>query len=276
MKHGLFFRRTLRLALAVLFIFTITGCDENSTATPLDYQLVWSDEFDGDAGVLPDSSNWGYDIGGEGWGNAQLEYNSDRPENVSLDGEGHLAITARQESYMGNDYTSARIVTRDLHEFTYGRIEASIQLPVGQGIWPAFWMLGNDIDTAGWPTCGEIDIMEYLGHQPVIAHGTIHGPGYSGSAGLSQSYILPNGSFDSDFHVFAIEWTEEEIRWFIDDVEYHSVTPDDLTGPWVFDHPFYILLNVAVGGYWPGYPDETTEFPQTMLIDWVRVYQIIR
>jgi beta-glucanase (GH16 family) len=276
MTFALLLRKATMLSLVLLLGVSLAGCEESSTATPLEYQIVWSDEFDGPEGELLDSTKWDYDIGGWGWGNNQLEYNTNRAENVSLDGEGNLAIIAREETFQDNEYTSARIVTRDLYEFAYGRVEARIQLPVGQGIWPAFWMLGADFPEIGWPDCGEIDIMEYLGHQPVMAHGTVHGPGYSGSGGITQSYILSDGRFDTEFHVFSIEWTEEEIRWYIDDDHFHTVTPDDLTGPWVFEHPFYLLLNVAVGGYWPGYPDETTEFPQTMLVDYVRVYQIVR
>ncbi|MBD3258026.1 family 16 glycosylhydrolase, partial [candidate division GN15 bacterium] len=174
----------------------------------------------------------------------------------------------------GQPYTSARIVTRNLYEPRYGRIEARIKLPYGQGIWPAFWMLGNDHETVGWPQCGEVDIMEFLGHDTNTIHGTLHGPGYFGGGGISQSYTLPVGQFHTDFHVFAVEWEEDEIRWYMDDIHYHTLGPDDLGGnEWVFTHPFYIILNVAVGGNWPGSPDGTTIFPQTMLVDYVRVFE---
>lgn len=239
---------------------------------PLASNLAFNDEFIGPAGQSPDAGKWDYDIGTD-WGNAQLEYDTDRTANVSLDGNGNLAIIAREESYMGQPYTSARIVTRDLFEPTYGRVEARIKLPTGQGIWPAFWLLGADIETVGWPQCGEIDIMEYLGHDPYTVYGTAHGPGYSGGGGIGHSVTVPGERFDTAFHVFAIEWSENEIRWFLDDSNYYSITPDSLNGnEWVFDHPFYIILNVAVGGNWPGAPDGTTVFPQTMLVDYVRVY----
>ncbi len=238
-----------------------------------DMVLVWSDEFGGSAGQSPDASKWDYDIGTD-WGNAQLEYDTDRPTNVSLDGNGYLAIVAREEWYAGQSYTSARIVTRNLYEPTYGRIEARIKLPTGQGIWPAFWLLGNDIGSVGWPQCGEIDIMEYRGQEPNIAYGTLHGPGYSGGGGIGSAYVLYNDRFDTAFHTFSVEWEENVIRWYIDGVLYHSVGPDDLGGAeWVFDHPFYIILNVAVGGTFVGSPDGSTVFPQTMLVDYVRVYQ---
>ncbi|TFG37215.1 MAG: glycosyl hydrolase family protein, partial [Candidatus Aminicenantes bacterium] len=170
-------------------------------------------------------------------------------------------------------YTSARIVTRNRYEPTYGRIEARIKLPTGQGLWPAFWLLGNDIGTVGWPQCGEIDIMEYRGQEPATLFGTLHGPGYSGGAGISQTYVLENDRFDTAFHTFAVEWEVGVIRWYVDDVLYHTVVPSDLNGnEWVFDHPFYIILNVAVGGNFVGPPDPSTVFPQTMRVDYVRVY----
>lgn len=268
-------RRTLALSLVTVFsalLFAVDGLSYSADTT-LPWTLVWNDEFTGPAGQSPASSKWGYDIGTD-WGNAQLEYDTDRPSNVSLDGSGHLAITAREEYYMGQPYTSARIVTRDRYEPTYGRVEARIKLPVGQGIWPAFWLLGSDFASVGWPECGEIDIMEFLGHETNTIHGTIHGPGYSGGGGIGQSYTLDSGQFNTGFHIFAIEWEEDVIRWYVDTALYQTLTPADLEGnEWVFDHPFYIILNVAVGGNWPGPPDGTTVFPQTMLIDYVRVYQ---
>ncbi|MDE2865363.1 MAG: glycoside hydrolase family 16 protein [Gemmatimonadota bacterium] len=256
----------------LIFLFSASACGDGATEDEASWRLVWSDEFEGPAGQLPDPANWAFDIGTD-WGNAQLEFDTDRPENVSLDGNGNLAITARQESYQGSAYTSGRIKTQGLFEQTYGRFEARIKLPVGQGIWPAFWMLGNDIDAVGWPECGEIDIMEYRGQEPGLVLGTIHGPGYSASAGVSGRYALQGGRFDTDFHVFAIEWTEDGIDWFVDDDFYHSVDRGDPGGRWVFDHPFFILLNVAVGGGFVGPPNESTMFPQSMLVDWVRVYR---
>jgi beta-glucanase (GH16 family) len=188
---------------------------------------------------------------------------------------GNLAITALEESYEGSDYTSGRINTKELFDQAYGRFEARIRLPVGKGIWPAFWLLGVNIDDVSWPACGEIDILEYLGHQPNIIHGSVHGPGYSAGSAVTGSLTLSEGAFNDEFHIFAVEWDGNRIKWFMDDTQYQTVTPDQLppNARWVFDHPFFIILNVAVGGHWPGSPDESTEFPQTMLVDWVRVYR---
>jgi beta-glucanase (GH16 family) len=239
------------------------------------FRLVWSDEFDGTAGTLPDASKWGFDVGGDGWGNDQREFDTERAENASLDGAGHLAITARQEDYQGRQYTSARLKTAGKFEQTYGRFEARMKLPQGQGIWPAFWMLGNNIGDAGWPACGEIDIMESIGREPATVYGTIHGPGYSGAGGISKPYNLPNASFPDDFHVFAVEWDEGSVRWYVDEKLYVQRTPADLPQgtTWVYDHPFFIILNLAIGGLWPGPPDGSTTFPQVLLVDHVRVYQ---
>lgn len=266
--------RALLLALALLALASWGGrCDSDDA---FEIALAWEDEFEGPAGQLPDADKWGYDVGGHGWGNAQLEYDTDWPSNVSLDGEGHLAITAREEAYLENDYTSARINTKGLFQQARGRFEARIKLPVGQGIWPAFWLLGANFETVGWPECGEIDIMEYRGQEPDIVHGSLHGPGYSGGEALTKRYTLYGGEgFNDDFHVFAIEWDSNSITWLIDNTPYNTVTSADLpsNGHWVFDHPFFIILNVAVGGYFVGSPDGTTTFPQTMLVDYVRVYR---
>lgn len=240
-----------------------------------EWQLVWSDEFDADAGEPINAAYWTCEVGGHGWGNAQLEHNTDRIENVSHDGEGHLVITAREESYRGNNYTSGRCNTMDKVEFTYGRVEARLNLPEGQGLWPAFWMLGANFPEVGWPNSGEIDIMEYIGAEPRSTHGTVHGPGFYGSGGLGMRYIFDDPVAE-DFHVFGIEWEPEIIRWTINGEVFHTITPETLYGgTWVFDHDFFLLLNVAVGGNWPGNPDATTVFPQEMLVDWVRVYQRI-
>ena len=265
MRTGLFF-----LGM-ILVLGSLAGCGEDEPAPEIG--LIWQDEFEGPAGQLPDPGKWKFDIGTD-WGNAQLEYDTDHPENVSLDGQGHLAITAREEEFGGQDYTSGRIKTKGLFEQTRGRFEARIKLPIGQGIWPAFWMLGNDIDQVGWPQCGEIDIMEYLGHEPRVLHGTIHGPGYSGGRAITKSHTLGQGGFNLGFHVFAVEWKEDSITWFVDGYDYHTATVSDLPPgtTWVYNHPHFMLLNLAVGGRWPGSPDETTVFPQTMLVDWVRVF----
>lgn len=264
------FRIPARAVLLVPALVLAAACEavENPTWT-----LVWEDEFEGAAGQLPDPQRWAFDVGGHGWGNAQLEYNTDRAENVSLDGSGNLAIVAREESYQGNGYTSARIKTQELFEQAYGRFEARIRLPVGAGIWPAFWMLGYDIDTVGWPECGEIDIMEFRGQEPGVIHGSLHGPGHSGGQAVTQRYALPNGRFDTDFHVFGVEWDSESISWFVDGERYNRVRSGDVSGRWAYDHPFFLLLNVAVGGNFIGPPNAATVFPQTMLVDWVRVYE---
>ncbi len=262
-------------AIALALASSGGTCREAPTGPALSAsRIVWQDEFDGPAGQSPDSLNWQYDIGGSGWGNAQLEYDTRRPENVSLDGQGHLVIVARKEDYLGRAYTSARINTIGRFEQTRGRFEARIRLPVGQGIWPAFWMLGANFATAGWPTCGEIDIMEYRGQEPRVIHGSLHGPGYSGGSALTSRFELPRGTFDGDFHVFAVEWDADRITWLVDGIAYKKVSPGNLPPgtQWVFDHPFVIILNVAVGGNFVGPPDASTSFPQTMTVDHVRVY----
>jgi beta-glucanase (GH16 family) len=256
--------------IALLLAGSSAGCGE----APRAWELTWQDEFEGPAGRLPDSTRWRFDIGTD-WGNSQLEYDTNRPENVSLDGAGHLAITAREEDYLECKYTSGRINTWGLFEQTRGRFEARIRLPVGQGIWPAFWLLGADFDKVGWPACGEIDIMEYRGQEPSILHGSIHGPGYSGGSAVTGKTELAGAGLNEGFHVFALEWEPERITWRLDETRYQSLTPEDLPedGRWVFDHPFFVILNVAVGGHFVGAPDPETSFPQIMLVDWVRVYR---
>jgi len=258
--------------LLLLFLLTemLSGCGGKSAPGGA---LVWRDEFEGPAGQSLDPGKWVCDNGTD-WGNAQLEWDTSLPANVSLDGQGHLAITARRQPYRGQPYTSGRVQTKGLFERRYGRFEARIKLPVGQGIWPAFWMLGSDIDTVPWPDCGEIDIMEYRGHEPGILWGTIHGPGHAGDKALSTRFQVSGDSLDGDFHVYAIDWSPGRIVWSLDGVAFKTATPDDLPlgGRWVYDHPFFILLNVAVGGRWAGAPDSATTFPQTMLVDYVRVY----
>jgi beta-glucanase (GH16 family) len=236
------------------------------TASP--WTLVWSDEFDGET---LNTRNWLFDKGAGGWGNNEWQYYTDRPENVRIE-NGVLIIEARNEEYLAWKYTSARIKTHYLQSWTYGRIEARIKLPVGgKGIWPAFWMLGENVATARWPTCGEIDIMENIGN-PTTVYGTVHGPGYAGSNAISKAFVSPV-DLSADFHIYAVEWEADEIRWYVDDQLYHTVRRDQVPGEWVFDHPFFILLNLAVGGNWPGYPDETTIFPQQLQFDYIRVYQ---
>jgi beta-glucanase (GH16 family) len=251
-----------------------------SAAAPAGWDLAWADEFDGPNGTGVDRTKWVPEVGGNGWGNNELEYYRDDVANA-VQQNGSLVITAIKERYTGTDgvtrdYTSARLITRGKFEPRYGRFEARIKIPYGQGIWPAFWMLGSDIGSAGWPACGEIDILENIGREPTIVHGTVHGPGYSGANGIGAAYSLPGGvRFADDYHVYAVEWEPKAIRWYVDDALYFTLTPANLPqgAKWVFDHPHFLLLNLAVGGNWPGNPDGTTVFPQTMLVDYVRVYK---
>ncbi|HMI87020.1 MAG TPA: glycoside hydrolase family 16 protein [Polyangiaceae bacterium] len=239
------------------------------------WSLIWSDEFNAASGTGADTTKWNLVNKGDGFGNGELEYYTNRTANAYHDGNGFLVIKAIKETYMNREYTSARLESNGKFDHLYGRYEARLQLPRGQGIWPAFWMLGNNIGSAGWPTCGEVDIMENIGKEPSIVHGSLHGPGYSGGNPLGQAYTLPNGGKYADgFHVFAIEWELNVMRFYIDDILYGTKTPADAPSGarWVYDHPFYLLLNVAVGGTWPGAPDATTVFPQMMLADYVRVY----
>ena len=265
----------------VLYLFALL-CSSAITRTTYAGELVFRDEFDGRARNVVDTAHWTSETGGGGWGNKELQYYTDSTENAYLEG-GLLVIKAvkpgsplRLSCWYGPcQYTSARLITKGKFELRYGRFEARIKVPRGRGVWPAFWLLGNNIDSVGWPRCGEIDIMEHIGREPSTVYGTIHGPGYSGADGLSGSYIFRNNQKAADeFHVYAVEWTRNEIRWFVDGKHFKTVTPKNLPrdAQWVFDHPFFIILNFAVGGQWPGSPDNTTVFPQTMLVDYVRVY----
>lgn len=244
------------------------------------WKLVWSDEFNGPDDSLPDPGKWDMVTGGSGFGNNEQQYYTARTANAHQE-KGYLVVTARKETYTGADgasraYTSARMETKGRFEQQYGRMEARIKVPKGQGIWPAFWMLGNDFDAVGWPECGEVDIMENVGFEPSIVHGSLHGPGYSGSEPLTGTFTLPRqGRFSDDFHVFAVEWEPREIRFYVDGTLYERQTADNLppNKHWAFNHPFFLLLDLAVGGYWPGDPDATTPFPATMLVDYVRVYR---
>lgn len=272
-------KKVVTAALYSLLLVLLFGCETDNVQTleKRNWQMVWSDEFNGAAGVSPDAAKWDFDIGvgpnNDGWGNAELEYYTNRPDNASLDGNGNLAITARRELYSGSAFTSARLKTMGLFQQAYGRFEARIKTPWGPGIWPAFWLLGSDVETTGWPLCGEIDILEVRGQKPNIMNGTLHGPGYSGGASITKSFALENDRFDVEFHLFAVEWGSDYIDFFVDNTLYQRLTPDNVTGDWVFDHPFFIILNVAVGGNYLGFPTNQTPFPQSMLVDYVRVYQ---
>ena len=257
------------------------GGEAQKRKAPEGYTLVWSDEFNGKDGSLPDASKWTYDIGGSGWGNHELEYYTNRPENARIE-DGKLVITARQETYAGPDgakfdYTSARLKTQGLFSQAYGRFEARIKLPAGQGMWPAFWMLGENFGSVGWPKCGEIDIMENVGKELGINHGSLHGPSSTNATSdLTATITLPAGQkLSDDFHVYAAEWEPGAVRFYLDSNLYATFAAAQWPagGTWVFDHRFFLILNVAVGGDWPGSPDATTVFPQTMLVDYVRVYK---
>lgn len=274
----------------VLFCCFCIGCGGGSTIaitqppppppTMAGWTLTWNDEFNGADGSAPDPSKWSFDLGGNGWGNNELECYTNRLQNAEIMG-GNLVITAQQENNFlcsdGNtrNYTSARMLTKGKFDQAYGRFEARIKIPAGQGMWPAFWLLGNNIDSVGWPACGEVDIMENIGKEPSTIHGSIHGPGYTGATGLSLPFVLSGANFSDSFHVYAIEWEANVVRFYVDDSLYASFTPSSLPqgATWEFDHPFFILLNLAVGGDWPGPPDNTTVLPQSMLVDYVRVYK---
>jgi beta-glucanase (GH16 family) len=284
LKHGV-----TGLAISLLALLSLSAGDcqklgkkniQKIDASTASRKLIWSDEFNGPSGSMPDLKKWTIVNDGSGFGNRELEYYTDRPLNLHQE-KGNLIITARKEDYSGKDgahkYTSARIESRGRFEVKYGRIEARLKLPKGQGIWSAFWMLGNDFRSTGWPACGEIDIIENVGFEPSKVHGSLHGPGYSGSNPLGGVFTLPNQArFSDSFHVFAIEWDAKAIRFYVDDNLYETQSVSSLPADkhWAFDHPFYIVLNVAVGGYWPGDPDATTRFPTSMLVDYVRVYRL--
>jgi len=281
------------LPRAVLFVVTLcvfVVCARTATQTSAaamsspQWILVWSDDFNGTSGSPVDPSKWVSETGGGGWGNNELETYTNRVQNAYQQ-DGNLVIKTLEEKFTGSDgiarnYTSARLKTQGKFSQTYGRFEARIKIPRGQGIWPAFWMLGEDIGKVPWPTCGEIDIMENIGKEPAMIHGTLHGPGYSGDNAISAPYALPGSQkadreIADDFHLFAVEWEPSVIRFYMDDHLYATRTPADLPpgAKWVYDHPFFLILNVAVGGKWPGNPDATTRFPQMMLVDYVRAYR---
>jgi len=274
-------KKTIK-GLLVFGLIAMCSCETDGTQQVANFttNLVMQDEFNADG--PPNSAIWNFDIGDgtaqgiPGWGNNELQYYTDRPENVTVE-NGFLLITANREDFNGSQFTSARIQTEGKFEQRFGRFEARMRLPFGQGMWPAFWMLGNDQNGAIiWPERGEIDIMEYRGQNPSITIGSVHGPGYSGADAISKEFELTDDRFDTGFHVFGIEWGPDFINYYVDDVLYNQITPDDVPegGEWVFDErPFHILINLAVGGDFVGNPNEETVFPQTMLVDYVRVYE---
>ena len=233
--------------------------------------LIWSDEFDYSG--LPDNAKWNMETGGDGWGNAELQYYTDRESNAVVK-NGILTITARKEDFSGREYTSARITTQNKFDFKYGRIEARIKLPYGKGIWPAFWMLGKNINSVGWPACGEIDIMELFGgpDSDNTVRSTLHWENNGERAEYGQDYKLMSGIFADDFHIFSVVWDDKQVVAYMDGIQYYviDITPSELSE---FRKNFFILLNLAVGGNRPGSPDSSTQFPQTMEIDYVRVFR---
>ena len=244
------------------------------TSTPIPvpdgWQLLWNDEFDGKS---IDLTNWTYDLGGGGWGNGEMQVYTNTPENARVE-NGLLIIEGRKETNEsgGFQFTSARLKTQGLQTFQYGRIEARIKVPAGKGLWPAFWMLGENFPTTGWPDCGEIDIMEYVGREPDLIIGTMHGPGYSGAVGLSK-WHRPGYNIADDFHTYAIEWDPNQISWFFDGEKYSTYTREDVGArEWVFDQPFFIILNLAIGGTLGGLVPPDTQLAK-YLVDYVRVYQ---
>jgi beta-glucanase (GH16 family) len=250
------------------------ACAPAAGASPT---LVFADEFDGPAGAPPDPARWTVAVGGGGWGNEELQFYTARPENLALDGAGSLLITARQESvtYMGHGYTSGRLDTRGHFARAFGRFEARVRLPAGQGLWPAFWLLGDDVGSTGWPGCGEIDVLESRGAQPARVSAAAHGPGFSGGRALIAGYQAPGDvSLAADFHVYALDWSPDELRFSVDGTTFHEVRATRLPpgGRWVFDHPFFLLFDLAVGGTFGGPPDGSTTLPRQMAVDYVRVY----
>lgn len=248
---------------------------EDGYITPISYvgyTTAWSDEFDGSS---LNTDDWSYEMGNNGWGNNELQYYTDRTQNSRLE-NGKLVIEAKEESFDGAPYTSARLITRGKQSFTWGRVDIRAIVPEGQGIWPALWMLGENFSSVGWPHCGEIDIMEVVGHEPNKAHGTAHwGPqGQSWSYYSGESYTLSGGAkYSDEYNVFSIIWEPNEITWLINDIPYHTLTPSDVNGNYPFNQEFFFIFNIAVGGNWPGNPDGTTVFPQKMIVDYIRVFQ---
>lgn len=273
-KHKISIVSFLFMVITLAMFFS---CDPDETQVVTNFDnLTMSDEFN-TPGAL-DPTIWGYDLGNgaevglPGWGNNELQYYTDRPENVVVE-DGMLKITARREMFSGAAFTSARILTKGKFQQKHGRFEARIQLPWGQGLWPAFWLLGDDNNgTEIWPQIGEIDIMENRGSEPTLINGTLHGPGYSGVESITKAFELDNDRFDTGFHVFGIEWADNYVNFYVDDKLYNQITPEDVPGEWVFNDEFYIIMNVAVGGDYGGAPTAQTVFPQEMLVDYVRVY----
>ena len=253
--------------------FTNAGYDA-PTSYP-GYTLAWADEFNG---TTLNMTDWSFENGDGcpglcGWGNNELEYYTSRPENLFFQ-DGKMIIEARKENYAGKSYTSSKILTRGKKVFKYARIDIRAKLPKGKGIWPAFWLLPQNNVFGGWPKSGEIDLMEMIGHEPNRTYGTLHfGPG-PGSTQLGRNYTLPSGIFNDEFHVFSLEWTNNQIKWLVDGNLYSTFTNADFgANNYPFNEDFFLIVNMAVGGNWPGNPDASTYFPQWLILDYIRVYQ---
>ena len=285
----------LQRSLAMLLPICLVGCvggggvdmddrDFDLQSGTNTWELIWADEFDGPAGASPDPAKWnfetgdGSDQGMPGWGNKERQYYTDDPANAATDGEGHLLITVRRpeeplDCYYGPcEYTSARLNTLGKAEFTYGRIEARIRVPAGQGVWAAFWSLGADFREIGWPQCGEIDFMEFVGRLPTQVYGTLHGPGYTGGESFGGSRDLAD-PLSERFVVHRVDWEPGRVKWYVDGALYHSATPEEVPGPWVYEKPMFLILNLAMGGYFGGDTDPNLALPLSMAVDYVRVYR---
>ncbi len=284
MRRFAFILVTLTVGLSVSgFVVPSTArqpSDRPETAPPQYTNLVWSDEFNGPAGTPPATSKWIHDVGAWGYTNNELETYTNSPANASGDGHGHLAIVARRQTQTGPDgrtrhYTSARLETQGLFSANHGLIEARMKIPAGAGLWPAFWMLGDDINKVGWPACGEVDVLEALGQHSSVAHGFINGPSGGTSHYTVSRTIAAQRSLASGFHTYAIRWSRNSITWLLDGVPYGTVTSKGLPSgaKWVYNRQFHLVLNLAVGGSWGGPPSASTRFPATLLVNWVRVYQ---
>ncbi|HMQ64265.1 MAG TPA: family 16 glycosylhydrolase [Flavilitoribacter sp.] len=269
----------VRLTVTILDNDFYLDIPDSGYETPMSYpgyRLTWHDEFDGER-IDPD--NWTFDLGNGcpnncNWGNNELQYYTDRTRNVFLN-HGKLVIEAVREDYEGKAYTSTRMKTMGRQSFQYGRLDIRAKLPEGQGIWPAIWMLGDQIEDKGWPAGGEIDIMEMVGHEPGTVHGTIHyGPDPGRHNYKGAPYSLDGaGKFSDEFHVFTLKWEENSLEWFVDDRLFYSASPVTTQSDYPFNEPFFLLLNLAVGGNWPGNPDATTVFPQRFVLDYVRYFR---
>ncbi|MBY0536988.1 MAG: family 16 glycosylhydrolase [Chitinophagaceae bacterium] len=254
-----------------LLYYPVSNTGYSTPTTYPGYTLVWQDEFDGTA---VNSNFWTFEQGNNnGWGNNELQNYTNRTENAFVS-NGNLIIEARSERYGNSNYTSARMITKDKKTFTFGRVDIRAKMPKGQGIWPALWMLGNNIDVVSWPACGEIDIMEYLGHETNKVHATCHwGNSFATRASKTTSRILTTGGFNDEFHVYSMIWTQDSIKIYVDDVLSLSLAKTEVNQNYPFNSPFFFIFNIAVGGNWPGVPDSSTTFPQRMIVDYIRVFQ---